>query len=127
MDVRRTGGLGCRFSCAEGRLGDSHTVPLEYCILLRFIHVLGERSRLDVDSVLLQLFSDFSGGEAALLHIAKCRIKSADGFAKRHFVFAFERLFLVLKVGKLRYDLADDFSIGRHNVFIPSDVFLTSG
>jgi hypothetical protein len=42
-------------------------------------------------------------------------------------VVAFKRLFLVLKIGKLRYNLAEDLSIGRHSVFIPFDVFITSG
>jgi len=95
--------------------------------LLHIVHVLGEGREFDVHSVLSQLFSDFSRGEAALFHIAECRIKGADGLTERHFVAAFERLFLVLKVGKLRYNLAEDFSIGRHSVFIPFDGFLTSG
>ena len=91
------------------------------------MHILGEGREFDIHSVLLQFFSDFSGTEAAFFHVAKRRIKGTDGLTKRHFVVAFKRLFLVLKIGKLRYNLAEDFSIGRHSVFIPFEDFLTSG
>ena len=127
MGVRGVRGLGCRLLYAACGSGDSYTVPFENFILFRFIQVLGERSRFDVDAVLIQLFSKFLGTEAALFHVAKSRIKGADGFAERHFVVALERLFLVLKVGELRYNLAEDFSIGRHSVFIPFDVCIASG
>ena len=123
MVSRRSGGLGCRLlyaACGAGLALLGH-------LLLHIVHVLGEGREFDVHSVLPQLFSYFSGGEATLFHVAKRRIKGADGFAERHFVVAFKRLFLVLKIGKLRYNLAEDFSIGRHSVFIPFDGFLTSG
>ena len=127
MVSHRGGRLGCSLLYAACGSGDSYTVPFENFILFRFIQVLGERSRFDVDAVLIQLFSKFLGTEAALFHVAKSRIKGADGFAERHFVVALERLFLVLKIGKFRYDLADSFGIGRHSVFIPFDVCIASG
>ena len=123
MGVRGVGGLGCRLLYAASGAG----LALLGRLLRHIVHILGERGEFDIHSVLLQLFSDFSGGEATLFHIAECRIKDADSLAERHFVVAFERLFLVLKIGKLRYNLAEDFSIGRHSVFIPFDVFFMSG
>ena len=127
MGVREVGRLRGGLLYTACGSGDSYTVPFENFILFRFIQVLGERSRFDVDSVLIQLFSKFLGAEAALFHVSKRGIKGTDSVAKRHTEVAFKRLFLVLKIGKLRYNLAEDFSIGRHSVFIPFDGFLTSG
>ena len=123
MVSRRSGGLGCRLLCAARGAG----LALLGRLLRHIVHILGERGELDIHSVLLQFFSDFSGGEAALFHVAERGIKGADGFAERHFIVAFKCLFLVLKVGKLRYNLAEDFSIGRPSVFIPFDVCIASG
>ena len=123
MGIRVGGG----FIYMTGGASFAPTVPLDVFSLLRFIHVLGERGRFDVDAVLVQLFSYFFDLEAALLHALKRRIKGADSLSVGHFVVAFERLFLVLEIGKFRQNLADSLSIGRHNVFFPFDVFFTSG
>jgi len=111
--------LGCRllYAARGARLA------LLGHILRHIVHVLGERGEFDIHSVLLQLFSDFSGGEAALFHISKCRIKGADSLAERHFVVAFECLFLVLEIGKFRQNLADSLSIGFDHRFILSTSF----
>ena len=117
-----------------GRLGDG--LPYTACgsglallrhLLLHIVHVLGEGGELDIHVVLLQLSSDFSGGEAALFHVTERRIKGSDGFAERHFVVAFERLFLVLEIGKFRQNPADSLSIGFDHRFILSTCFITSG
>ena len=122
MGVRGVSGLGCRLLYAARGAG----LVLLGHLLLHIVHVLGEGREFDIHSVLLQFFSDFSGTEAAFFHVAKRRIKGTDGLTKRHFVVAFKRLFLVLKVGKFRYNLAEDLSIGRHSVFIPFDVCIAS-
>ena len=127
MGVCGAGSLGCGLLYAARGSGESYTVPFENFILFRFIQVFGERSRFDVDAVLIQLFSKVLGTEAALFHVSKRGIKGTDSLAERHFVVAFERLFLVLEIGKFRQNLAYSFGIGRHNVFFPFDVFFTSG
>ena len=123
MGVRRAVSLVCRLLYAAR----GACLALLGHLLIHIMHILGEGREFDVHAVRSQLFCDFSGGEAALLHIAERRIKDADGFSERHFMVAFERLFLMLNLGKLSYDLAENFSIGRHNVLFPFDVFLTSG
>jgi len=59
MGVRGVGRLGGGLPYAARGAGDSYTVPFENFILFRFIQVRGERSRFDVDAVLIQLFSKF--------------------------------------------------------------------
>ena len=127
MGIRGGDVLGGGLLYALGGAEFAPTVPFEALPVLRFIHVLGERGGFNGDAVLIQLCSKFLGAESSLPHTLKSRIKSADSIAERHTVVAFERLFLILKVGKFRQNLADSFGIGRHNVFFPFDVFFTSG
>ena len=123
MGVREVGRLRGGLLYTACGSGDSYTVPFENFILFRFIQVFGERSRFDVDAVLIQLFSKVLGTEAALFHVSKCRIKGSDSLSERHFVVAFERLFLVLEIGKFRQNAADSLSIGFDYRFILSTSF----